>query len=264
MTPISSSSHWHTELMAEDPTTYRWEDWTWDGSVFEGTAAYYRQGRKPYSPKLAEALATHLSLDGEGRLLDVGCGPGSSHFCSHTCSTALSVSTRIPEWWPRRCAAAEEGIDNTAWIRMRAEELPASLGSFQVVSFGQSFHWMDRPRVAAAVRDMLDPGARSSRLTSGIPAHRTSHRKVGHTHRCRRPPSTSYAGAGSDLIAGRDRDFRDTSPNGRTKCSRAPALHRNRSSWCPTTGSSRVQSMTSWLGFFPRLRPRPTSWRPAR
>jgi hypothetical protein len=40
---------------------------------------------------------------------------------------------------------------------MRAEELPGSLGTFRVITFGQSFHWMDRPRVAAAVRDMLEP-----------------------------------------------------------------------------------------------------------
>lgn len=145
--------------MAEDPTTYRWEDWTWDGSVFEGTAAYYRQGRKPYSPKLAEALATHLSLDGEGRLLDVGCGPGIvALLFAHLFDSVVGLDPDPGMVAEAVRAAAEEGIDNTAWIRMRAEELPASLGSFQVISFGQSFHWMDRPRVAAAVRDMLDPG----------------------------------------------------------------------------------------------------------
>lgn len=39
---------------------------------------------------------------------------------------------------------------------MRAEELPASLGTFRVISFASSFHWMDRPQVAAAAREMLD------------------------------------------------------------------------------------------------------------
>jgi len=33
--------------MAEDHASHRWEDWTWDETVFEGTAPYYRQGRKP-------------------------------------------------------------------------------------------------------------------------------------------------------------------------------------------------------------------------
>ena len=41
---------------------------------------------------------------------------------------------------------------------MRAEDLPGALGPFRVVTFAQSFHWMERPRVAAAVRGMLEPG----------------------------------------------------------------------------------------------------------
>ncbi len=145
--------------MAEDPTSHRWEDWTWDGSVFEGTAPYYRRGRKPYSPKLAEALATHLSLDGKGRLLDVGCGPGIVALLFARLFDGVVGLDPDPGMVAEAVrAATEEGIDNAAWVLMRAEELPASLGSFRVISFGQSFHWMDRPRVAAAVRDMLDPG----------------------------------------------------------------------------------------------------------
>lgn len=50
----------HTEHMAEGPGCHPWEDWVWDETVFEGTAAYYRQGRKPYAPALADALAEHL------------------------------------------------------------------------------------------------------------------------------------------------------------------------------------------------------------
>ncbi|KOX39894.1 hypothetical protein, partial [Streptomyces sp. NRRL F-6492] len=46
----------------------------------------------------------------------------------------------------------------TRGVRMRAEELPAGLGAFAVAAFGQSFHWMDRERVAAAVKGMLGPG----------------------------------------------------------------------------------------------------------
>jgi SAM-dependent methyltransferase len=145
--------------MTEDPTTYRWEDWTWDETVFEGTAPYYRQGRKPYAPKLAEALAAHLSLDGQGRLLDVGCGPGIvATLFAHLFDSVVGLDPDPGMVAEAKSAAAEEGVDNATWVQMRAEELPGSLGSFRVITFGQSFHWMDRPRVAAAVRDMLDPG----------------------------------------------------------------------------------------------------------
>jgi Methyltransferase domain len=55
-------------------------------------------------------------------------------------------------------ASAGRRIGNAAWVRQRAEALPAGLGSFRVVTFAASFHWMDRPRVASAVAAMLDPG----------------------------------------------------------------------------------------------------------
>jgi SAM-dependent methyltransferase len=144
--------------VAEDPIPYRWEDWTWDETVFEGTATYYRQGRKPYAPALANALAAHLSLDGQGRLLDVGCGPGSvALLFAHLFDKVVGLDPDPGMVAEATRAAAEQGVANATWVQMRAEELPASLETFRVVSFGQSFHWMDRPRVATAVRDMLDP-----------------------------------------------------------------------------------------------------------
>ena len=42
-----------------------------------GQPPYYARGRLPYPPEVADALSVELALDGTGRLLDVGCGPGS-------------------------------------------------------------------------------------------------------------------------------------------------------------------------------------------
>ena len=39
-------------------------------------AAHYLKGRPAYSPQLEDVLSTELGLDGSGRLLDCGCGPG--------------------------------------------------------------------------------------------------------------------------------------------------------------------------------------------
>ena len=144
-------------MSADEQLRYPWEDWVWDETVFGGTAAYYRRGRKPYAPALANALARHLGLNGKGRLLDVGCGPGSVTLVLAPLFESVVGLDPDPAMVAEAArAAAEEKIENAAWIRMRAEELPGPLGTFRVVSFGQSFHWMDRPRVAAAVRDMLD------------------------------------------------------------------------------------------------------------
>jgi SAM-dependent methyltransferase len=137
---------------------HRWEDWTWDETVFAGTAPYYRRGRKPYAPALAEALAINVSLDGEPRLLDVGCGPGNVALLFAPLFDRVVGLDPDPGMVAEATrAAAEAGVDNAAWVQMRAEDLPASLGTFRVISFGQSFHWMNRPRVAASVRGMLDP-----------------------------------------------------------------------------------------------------------
>jgi SAM-dependent methyltransferase len=148
---------WHTEHMAGGHTRHPWEDWVWDETVFEGTASHYRQGRKPYAPALADALAKHLHLDGRGHLLDVGCGPGTvALFFAHLFEDVMGLDPDPGMLAEARRAAAEEGIGNASWVQMRAEDLPGPLRTFRVISFGQSFHWMDRPRVAAAVREMLD------------------------------------------------------------------------------------------------------------
>ena len=52
------------------------EGWEWDETLYAGSAQYYERGRLPYPADLADRLASALGLDGSGRLLDVGCGPG--------------------------------------------------------------------------------------------------------------------------------------------------------------------------------------------
>jgi SAM-dependent methyltransferase len=143
--------------MAGGHTDHPWEDWVWDETVFEGTAGYYRQGRKPYAPALAGALAEHLRLDGRGNLLDVGCGPGTvALFFAHLFEDVVGLDADSEMLAEARRAAAEEGISNASWVQMRAEDLPGPLNTFRVITFAQSFHWMDRSRVASAVREMLD------------------------------------------------------------------------------------------------------------
>ena len=136
-----------------------WETWSWDESLFAGAASYYEQGRLPYAPGLADAFARSLGLDGQGRLLDVGCGPGTVALRLAELFEAivgLDPDREMLAYASR--AAAERGIENATWVRRRAEALPVGLGRFRVVTFAASFHWMDRPRVATAVAAMLDPG----------------------------------------------------------------------------------------------------------
>ena len=133
--------------------------WRWDETLFRGSAPYYERGRLPYPAGLAGAIGEVLQLDGRGRLLDVGCGPGTialrlaDRFEAVTGLDADADMLREAEH-----RATELGIENASWVHARAEALPRGLGSFRTAAFAQSFHWMDRETVAAAVFGMVEPG----------------------------------------------------------------------------------------------------------
>lgn len=127
--------------------------WEWDQTLFAGSAEYYARGRMAYPSSIADGLTAELGLDGTGRLLDVGCGPGTlTSLLADRFEQVVGVDAD-----PGMIEAAGRlGVGNAEWRQMRAEELPAGLGSFRLVTFAQSFHWMDRPLVAGIVRRMLD------------------------------------------------------------------------------------------------------------
>ncbi len=136
-----------------------WQSWSWDETLFAGAAEYYEQGRLPYAPGLADVIARSLNLDGEGRLLDVGCGPGTVALrLASLFEAVVGLDPDAEMLAHASLAAVRLGIGNASWVCERAEALPAGLGSFRVMTFAASFHWMDRPRVASAVATMLDPG----------------------------------------------------------------------------------------------------------
>jgi len=135
------------------------EIWEWDESLFAGTAEYYEQGRLPYAPGLADTVARLLPPGHKGRLLDVGCGPGTLTLRLTKVFTYLIGIDPDPGMIAeanRRAAAA--GVTDVEFIQARAEDLPLELGMFDVAMFGQSFHWMDRDAVAATVHEMLSDG----------------------------------------------------------------------------------------------------------
>lgn len=132
----------------------------YDPTLFEGAAVHYRDGRPPYSPQLEAVLTEELGLDGRGRLLDGGCGPGILTVrLAHLFEEAVGLDPDAAMLAEGRRVADERGITNIHWVRAVAEDLPeAAPGPFRLVTFGQSFHWTDEGPVAEAVYDMLEPG----------------------------------------------------------------------------------------------------------
>jgi SAM-dependent methyltransferase len=149
------------------------QGWTWDPSLYSGSATYYATGRVAYPPEVTDALVAALELDGSGRLLDVGCGPGSltlplaPHF-----EEAIGVDADADMLAEAARLAEQQQVRNVVWRHLRAEDLPADLLPVGVVTFAQSFHWMDRPRVASAVHHLVVPGG------AVVHVHATTHQGI--------------------------------------------------------------------------------------
>ena len=147
--------------------------WQWDPSLYAGSAPYYSAGRVPYPVELVESVAGRLGLDGRGRALDVGCGPGSltlqlAPWFEHV--TGVDPDPQMLAEGRRRAEAA--GISNVEWVHLKAEDLPADLGPFRLVTLAQSFHWMERAHVARLLHGLL---TRDGALAH---VHATTHRGV--------------------------------------------------------------------------------------
>src|SRR5437899_9608984 len=93
-------------------------------------------------------------------MLDVGTGPGTlalGFAALFDETVALDPDHEMLAEGKRR--AADPGVTTIRWVQATAEDIPAlGLGTFQLVTFGQSFYWTNREQVAEAVYDLLVPG----------------------------------------------------------------------------------------------------------
>jgi SAM-dependent methyltransferase len=124
---------------------------------FQSTADYYVRYRPRYPQPFLDTVADAVGLDGGGRLLDLGCGPGF---------VAIGFASRFEEVVgmdpePEMLAAASEAA-RAAGVRVTlvpggSEDLGPHLGSFRMVTMGRSFHWMDRDRTLVALDALVAP-----------------------------------------------------------------------------------------------------------
>ncbi len=143
----------------------------YDPTIYLGAAAHYRYGRPAYSPQLEAFLARQAGLDGTGRLLDVGCGPGVLTVrLARLVDQATGLDPDPAMLAEGRRAAAQQGAANIRWVQGLAEDLPAvAPGPYRLVTFGQSFHWTDEQPVAEAVFDLLAPGGWLALVVHTVP-----------------------------------------------------------------------------------------------
>jgi trans-aconitate methyltransferase len=136
--------------------------------LFTGAAPYYTKYRPPYPDRLITDLINHLAgPDQRGRLLDLGCGPGT---LTLPLAPAFAETVALdPEEEMIAEAKRLPGADRVRWIVARAEDISPDLGRFRVVACGSSFHWMDRDLVLSKITALLEPGGGIA-LVGGVTA----------------------------------------------------------------------------------------------
>ena len=137
---------------------------------YQGAAADYSRYRPPYPPALVKVLRETFRLDGTGRLLDLGCGPGS------VAIPLAMLFERIVAMDPERdmleegrAVARRAGVENIEWVSGSSADLSQALGRFRLVTMGESFHWMDRRQTLEALYDLLSVGGGVAIVGRGSP-----------------------------------------------------------------------------------------------
>lgn len=137
---------------------------------YEGAAGYYSRYRPPYPPALVTVLREAFRLDGKGQLLDLGSGPGSVAIpVAHLFERVVAMDPETDMLREGRAVASRSGIKNIEWICGSSQDLSRTLGTFRLVTMGESFHWMDRRRTLEALYDLVNIDGGVAILGRGMP-----------------------------------------------------------------------------------------------
>jgi ubiquinone/menaquinone biosynthesis C-methylase UbiE len=125
---------------------------------FATTAELYEQYRPPYSAEFFRAVAQKLALSKRHALIDLGTGPGllALGFAPYA-GRVVGVDPE-PEMLAAAGAAATRAGADVAFVEGRAEDLPETIGSFDVVTIGRALHWMDHGALAPLFARLVAPG----------------------------------------------------------------------------------------------------------
>ncbi|MBM7097707.1 class I SAM-dependent methyltransferase [Bacillus sp. H-16] len=129
-------------------------------TLFKGTASYYSRCRPLYPASLVRFAVKRFGLDGTGRMLDAGCGPGqlACRF-SDWFETITGIDTEEEMIDEASRLSKENRVDNAEWIHSDAETfVKTAPSSFRLVIIAKAFHWMDRRALLDSLYPKVSPG----------------------------------------------------------------------------------------------------------
>jgi len=125
---------------------------------FQTAAGYYTHGR-PYYPKLlSQRVAELIRLNRNGKVLDIGTGPGflAIDFAAYATKViALDPSKDMLAIAEDNAAKAEVQVD---FIHGSSYDLSAQFGKHKLATFGRSFHWTDRKATLKVLDGLIESG----------------------------------------------------------------------------------------------------------
>ena len=135
----------------------------WDDNFHQG---YWLSADDESSNKVATDRLTDLlidALEGGGRVLDVGCGIGTSAFrlAQRTPAEIVGISNNQPQIDEANRRSAEQGLaDRVSFAYADVLALPYADDSFDLVWVFEALMHMDRPRTLREILRVLRPGGK--------------------------------------------------------------------------------------------------------
>jgi cyclopropane fatty-acyl-phospholipid synthase-like methyltransferase len=125
---------------------------------FKSAAQHYLSGRPAYPARLTDMVAGLCSLPANGRVLDLGCGPGqlAMAFAPHA-GSVLAVDPEPEMLSLCQKQATERGYLHIETRQGSSQDLNAGFGRFDLVVIGRAFHWMDRVATLKQLDQMIEP-----------------------------------------------------------------------------------------------------------
>ncbi len=130
-----------------------------DQELFKGTAEYYAKYRPGYTSEFFDYIIRYFNLNGEGRLLDVGCGTGQLAIpLAKNFDEVVGLDPEQEMLDEAKVQAEKAGVGNISWLCARAEDLSENSGVFRLTTVGAALHWMDQKVVLQKIYDHAEVG----------------------------------------------------------------------------------------------------------